>query len=73
MSWIILIPPNEIGGAMRVVGSTEGGITSVPWPPLLFDSREQADFWARQFRCGIVFEANEPLQLTMSSHEGGKD
>ncbi len=73
MSWIILIPPNEMGGNVRVVGSIGGKIASVPWPPLLFDSHDQAAFWARQFRCGIVVEANEPLRLATSTHEREED
>ncbi len=70
MPWIILIPPDEVGGVMRVAAIGPGDvIIAHHWPPFVFSRRETAEDHARQFRCGIVVEMDEPLRLATSSHE----
>ncbi len=69
MPWIVLIPPNEVGGAVQVaVVDEDGSVFAHHWPPTRFTSHQRAQDCAKRFRCGIVVKTDEPLKLATSSH-----
>ncbi len=64
MSWIVLIPPDEVGGAVQAVKLDDTGLPYLGGgKPFEFDSYNVARQHARRFRCGIVVELNAPLRL----------
>jgi hypothetical protein len=73
MPWIIMVPPDEIGGSVQVVAiDPKGTPYTHHWPPFVFTRRNMAVKYAQRFRCGIVIKTDGPLKLPTSAHEREK-